>query len=93
MFILNKAFGKNFEFSEKYLTSNIPSHAMIKAIKRRYGFTRVSRATLKHILYEGARANRVLQINDSCFDKMIDILGINLDEEDTHTRYNYAKFC
>ena len=35
---IKKAFGRNFEFSEEYLTANISSEAIIKAIKRRYGF-------------------------------------------------------
>ena len=35
---IKKAFGKNFEFSEEYLTSNIESESIIKAIKSRYGF-------------------------------------------------------
>lgn len=76
-----KAFGKNFEFSEKYLTANIKHQLIIKAIKRRYGFLKVTKSTLKHILYEGARLNRVLRINDSWFEKMIDVLRIPLDED------------
>jgi len=80
---IKKAFGKNFEFSEKYLTSNLDPNIIIKAIKRRYQFKKVTRATLKHILYEGARLNKVLRINDSCFDKMVDVLNIPVgDDED-----------
>jgi hypothetical protein len=60
-----KVFGKSFEFSEKYLTANIKPQLIIKAVKRRYGFLKVTKSTLKHILYEGARLNRVLRINDS----------------------------
>jgi hypothetical protein len=79
---IKKAFGKNFEFSEEYLTSNISSEAIMKAIKRRYGFKKVTKSTLKHVLYEGARINRVLRINDSWYEKMVDILGLNLDLDD-----------
>jgi hypothetical protein len=79
--IIKKAFGKNFEFSEKYLTANIKPENIVKAIKKRYRFDKVTKATLKHILYEGARLNKVLRINDSCFEKMIDVLRIPLEEE------------
>lgn len=71
---IKEAFGSEFEFSEKYLTAKISPSAIILAIKKRYGLKKVSRATLKHILYEGARLNRILRINDSCFEKMVDIL-------------------
>ena len=79
---IKKAFGKNFEFSEKYLTSKMESKAVVKALKRRYGFRKVTRATIKHVLYEGARINHVLRINDSCFEKMVDILELDADLED-----------
>ena len=79
---IKKAFGAHFEFSEEYLTSNIKSKTIIKAIKRRYGFKNVTKATMKHILYEGARLNRVLRINDSCFEKMVEILNINFEYEE-----------
>ena len=62
---IKKAFGRNFEFSEEYLTSHINPEAIMKAIKKRYGFHKVTRSTLKHILYEGARTNRVLRINNN----------------------------
>ena len=54
---------------------------MIKALKKRYGFKKVTRSTLKHILYEGARMSRVLRINNSWFDKMIEVLNIKLEPE------------
>jgi hypothetical protein len=79
--IIKNAFGKDFEFSEKYLTSNIHPQLIMKAISRRYGFKKVTKATLKHILYEGARLNKVLRINDSCFEKMVDVLRIPLDAD------------
>ncbi|CAI2375561.1 unnamed protein product [Moneuplotes crassus] len=79
---IKKAFGPNFEFSEEYLTSNIKSETIIKAIKKRYGFKKVTKSTMKHILYEGARLNRVLRINDSCFDRMVDILNIKFEAEE-----------
>ena len=79
---IKKAFGKNFEFSEKYLTSNINSEKIIKALKKRYGFSKITKATLKHVLYEGARVNRILLINDSWFDKMVEILNIPLDSDE-----------
>ena len=78
---MKKALGKNFEFSEKYLTANIDPQLIIRALKKRYRFKRVTRETLKHILYEGARLNKVLRINDSCFDKMVDVLNIPVEEE------------
>ncbi|CAI2378888.1 unnamed protein product [Moneuplotes crassus] len=81
---IKKIFGANFEFSEKYLTSKISSEKIIKAIKKRYCFKKVTRSTLKHILYEGARTNHILRMSNSCFEKMVDILNIDCesDEED-----------
>ncbi|CAI2365677.1 unnamed protein product [Moneuplotes crassus] len=79
---IKKAFGKNFEFSEQYLTSKISSNKICKAIKKRYGFEKVTRSTLKHILYEGARTNHILRMNNSCFDKMVDILNIDCDSDE-----------
>ncbi len=79
--ILNKAFGPNFELSEEYLTSDIKSEIIINALKKRYGFKKVTKATMKHILYEGARISRVLRINDSSYERMIDILDIDLEKE------------
>lgn len=35
---IRKMFGKDFEFSEKYLKSKINSDTIIKALKRRYKF-------------------------------------------------------
>ena len=80
---------KNFEFSEHNLTSDIDPRLIIRALKRRYGFKKITKATLKHVLYEGARLNRILQINDSCYEKMVEILNIPLDfdeesENDEH---------
>lgn len=54
---------------------------MVKVIKKRYGFKKVTRSTLKHILYEGARLNRILRINNECFDKMVDILDIKCESD------------
>jgi len=52
---------------------------------------KVTRATLKHILYEGARLNRVLRINDTCFEKMIEILNITFDSDDEEEDPNNDK--
>jgi hypothetical protein len=86
--IIKKSFGRNFEFSEKYLTSNIKLELIAKAIKMRYGFNKITKATLKHILYEGARLNRVLRIDDSCFDKMIDVLCIPLEDDHEEDKFD-----
>ena len=51
-------------------------------LNKRYGFKKVTRSTLKHLLYEGARLNRVLRINNSWFDKMVDILDIDCESDD-----------
>ena len=62
---------------------------IIRAIKRRYKFKKVTRVILKHILYEGAKINHILCINDDCFEKMVDILNLPLDEmdeDDEHLR-------
>lgn len=83
---IKKAFGKNFEFSEKYLTSNIKPELIIKALKKRYEFKKITKATLKHVLYEGARLNRILRINDSCYEKMVEILNIPLDPDDNEVK-------
>ena len=85
---IKKAFGKNFEFSEKYLTSNIKPEVIVKALKKRYGFTKITKATLKHVLYEGARLNRILRINDSWYEKMVEILDIPLDKDEEELRRN-----
>lgn len=79
---IKRLFGKDFEFSEKFLTSKIDPNKVIKAIKKRYKFKKVTKTTLKHVLYEGARSNNILRINDDCFTKMVDILNIPLDEEE-----------
>ena len=74
-------FGKDFEFSEKYLKSKIDSETIVKALKRRYKFKKITKVTLKHVLYEGARANNILRINDEWFNKMVEILNLNLDAD------------
>ena len=61
---IRRMFGKDFEFSEKYLKSKIDSETIVKALKRRYTFKKITKVTLKHVLYEGARANNILRIND-----------------------------
>ena len=43
---------------------------------------KVTRATIKHILYEGARSNNILRINDESYDKLVDILNLPLERED-----------
>ena len=92
--ISNKVFGKNFEFSEKYLTSNIKPEIIIRALRKRYGFTKITKATLKHVLYEGARLNHILRINDFWYEKMVEILDIQLDPEsdDDSRNKNPANF-
>ena len=57
-------FGKGFEFSEEYLVSQINPEKIIKALKKRYKFKKVTRVTLKHVLYEGARSNNILRVNN-----------------------------
>ena len=61
---IQKAFGRHFEFSEKYLISEIEGSKIIRAIKRRYKFQSITKEILKHILYEGAKTNDILRIND-----------------------------
>ena len=46
------------------------------------GSNKITKATLKHVLYEGARVNRILLINDSWFEKMVEILNIPLDSDE-----------
>ena len=41
----------------------------------------MTRITVKHVLYEGARSNNILRINDDCFEKLVDILNLELDDE------------
>ena len=79
---IKKYFGKNFEFSEDCLTSDIKPEIIIKVLKKRYGFIKITKATLKHVLYEGARLNRILRINDSWYEKMVEILDIPLDSDE-----------
>ena len=83
---IQKAFGRHFEFSEKYLVSEIDSNKIKRAIKRRYRFKKVTRATLKHILYEGAKTNDILRINDESYQKMVDALDLPLDPEEPEPR-------
>lgn len=68
---IKRMFGPNFEFSEKYLISQIDVRLIVKALKKRYKFEKVTNVTLKHVLYEGARINNILRMNDACFDKMV----------------------
>jgi len=35
--------------------------------------------TIKHILYEGARSNNILRINDESYEKLVDILNLPLE--------------
>ena len=79
---IRKMFGKNFDFTQEYLKSNIDPALILKAIKMRYNFKKVNKVTLKHVLYEGARANNILRINDYCFEKMVENLSLPLDDED-----------
>ena len=37
--------------------------------------------TLKHILYEGARSNNILRINDESYERLVDILNLPLENE------------
>lgn len=78
---IKRLFGKDFEFSEKFLASNIDPQIIIKAIKKRYRFQQVTRIAVKHVLYEGARSNNILRIDDECYNKMIDILDLPLDDD------------
>ena len=91
---IQKAFGRHFEFSEKYLISEIEGPKIIRAIKRRYKFQHVTKEILKHILYEGAKTNDILRINDEWFENLVEILNLPLDEEnesdklqDPHRKY------
>ena len=47
---IKKAFGKNFKFSKKYFISNIKPELIFKALKKRYEFKKITKATLKHVL-------------------------------------------
>jgi hypothetical protein len=41
----------------------------------------VTKETLKYILYEGAKTNGILRINDHCFEQMIETLNLPLDKQ------------
>ena len=84
-------FGKDFEFSEQYLVSDINPRLITRAIKKRYSFKKVTRVTLKHILYEGARMNNILRMNDACYEKMVDCLNLNLDIDHSSREMNEVK--
>lgn len=94
--VIQKAFGRHFEFSEKYLVSEIDGNRIIRCIKRRYKFKSVTKEILKHILYEGAKTNDILRINDECFENLAEVLNLPLDSDgsensdklpDIHKRY------
>ena len=74
---IKRMFGKDFEFSEQYLVSDIDPRLIKRAIRKRYNFKKVTRVTVKHILYEGARSNNILRINDACYEKMVEWLGLS----------------
>ncbi|CAI2376895.1 unnamed protein product [Moneuplotes crassus] len=93
---IKRAFGKNFEFSEEFLLSHIEPKVVLKAIQKRYRFKKITRVTIKHILYEGARSNNILRINDESYEKLVDILELPIDEEIMETpnrrRREFLKF-
>ena len=80
---IQKAFGRHFEFSEKYLVSDIDGHRIIRSIKKRYKFKSVTKEILKHILYEGAKTNDILRINDEWFENLAEVLNLPLDTDDS----------
>lgn len=80
---IQKAFGRHFEFSEKYLVSDIDGHRIMRSIKKRYKFKSVTKEILKHILYEGAKTNDILRINDEWFENLADVLNLPLDTDDS----------
>jgi hypothetical protein len=85
---IKRLFGKSFEFTEQYLISNIEPALIIQALKKRYKFDKITRVTIKHVLYEGARSNNILRINNQSFERLVDILNLPLDREDD---YNFEE--
>ena len=74
--------GKTYDFSEEYLKSFISSEIIINEIKKRYRVRKVNKVTLKHVLYEGARINNILRMNEYWYEKMVETLNLNLEGDE-----------
>lgn len=48
--------------------------------------------TIKHILYEGARLNNILRINDESYEKLVDILDLPIETEEDEAQAKYNQF-
>lgn len=80
---IHKVFGKDFEFSEKWLISDINPQMIKDSLIHIFKLpNKLTRESMKYVLREGARTNNVLRINEECFDRMVDSLWLPLDPDD-----------
>lgn len=93
---IQKVFGPTFEFTEKYLVSDIDPMVIKDALKEMFKLDNLTRENLKYILREGAKSNNILRITDTCFENMVDTLNLPLDpEKDTNgiVSFIYPSSC
>lgn len=62
---IQKVFGPTFEFTEKYLVSDIDPMLIKDALKEMFKLDKLTRESLKYILREGAKSNNILRITDT----------------------------
>ena len=85
---IHKIFGKEFEFSEKCLISDINPQMIKDSLIHIFKLpNKLTRESMKYILREGARINNVLRINEDWFERMVDTLALPLDYEDSKDNY------
>lgn len=86
---IHKIFGKDFEFSEKWLISDINPQMIKDSLIHIFKLpNKLTRESMKYILREGARINNVLRINEECFERMVESLSLQLDPDDEERNYN-----
>lgn len=79
------------EFDETMLTVPLDAEDLKKTLCHIYGLKQLNRETLKMILKEGAKFNKIIRLGNNAFELLLDALELPLDHKKSSFRFEEIK--